>query len=360
MTSTAPSVFRQALPQRRLALCCALLFMLLSACSGVWAASPQMELPWQKGQELVPGWRIVGLESQTEFVRFRLKGASGEHVVEVTYNSGLPGEWATRSYRVQPAPGENPPLPLLSAVLGKLQQLDAQPEQKPFVTRHVLYKPTPLAESATWPALPLLLVVGVFVLLVLLVWRRPAEFLRRRLSALGADRAGDWALRFLRLLSFGLRPEPPRRSGKDWLLALGVAGSCFAYFQWLGLRSPIWLDVHRELLLARDCLEGYGCHFSGSPSSFSGLVQGAFLIHFLAFCQWFDLSINAMQNLMLLLHALAAGLFFLTMFRFISSRTALLGTRSLCDCEPAYRQLSRPLGARPGSFTAGRLCLHAA
>ena len=85
------------------------------------------ELPWNTGDILWSGYRVVAVERHPEFIRYRLSDAQRETGVEITFRSGT-SEWASAHYLVQPAPNvAAPPEALLRHVVEQLKHLERQP-----------------------------------------------------------------------------------------------------------------------------------------------------------------------------------------------------------------------------------------
>jgi len=136
----------------------------LAADGAVAGVRGPVALPWTQGDriEVDGGAAIVrGVQRKLEFVRLKLglepavAGATGT-AVEIRFNSGPPGDYATRSYRVQPAPGVDAHMPTIRAVMKSLRALDVA-GHVPFVAvssgkRKKPVKPASKAPSveATW------------------------------------------------------------------------------------------------------------------------------------------------------------------------------------------------------------------
>ena len=77
--------------------------------------------PWAEGDVLVADWRVVGLVSHPEFLRYRFSRGEGDGLemayVEINRRSGPDAQFTTERYEVQPspegfAPRHRCPLPL--------------------------------------------------------------------------------------------------------------------------------------------------------------------------------------------------------------------------------------------------------
>jgi hypothetical protein len=90
-----------------------------------------------------------------------------------------------------------------------------------------------------------------------------------------------------------------------------LEGSLFAAAAWLlytRVHAPVHLDTTRDVLIARDCVEGGKCHFEGPLSSFARLAQGATWIHLLEAARWTGASVHAIEAIVWGLAGIAAGL----------------------------------------------------
>jgi len=96
--------------------------LLLAAC-----APRAVEGPWRTGDPVLSPWRVAAVEHQPEFVRVRLEGGGQTTGIELVGRGDDPCEWATLFLRVQPAPGQSPPDPLLRAVRDGLRAWEAGP-----------------------------------------------------------------------------------------------------------------------------------------------------------------------------------------------------------------------------------------
>ena len=76
-----------------------------------------------------------------------------------------------------------------------------------------------------------------------------------------------------------------RRAATDALIAAGVALVTGVLFAWAFRDAPLHPDSLRDLLTARDCLDGADCASEGAPSSIRTFVQGA-LWGINSFDQW--------------------------------------------------------------------------
>ncbi len=103
-------------------------------------------------------------------------------------------------------------------------------------------------------------------------------------------------------------------------LISGVIGTLYCLA--LGPQARLSLDSVREMLIARDCVEGPACPSEGSPSSFSGLVQGGLWIRFLAATRGGGFDSNAVYLLISLATGVAVALTFVWCARHWSLRAA--------------------------------------
>lgn len=92
------------------------------------------ELPWSKG-DTIAGWVVDWVLRHPEYVVLSMARGEERTQVEITFNEGKTGDWATRKYRVQPALGADPPRELLIAVIESLEAQAAGERGPPFVSR---------------------------------------------------------------------------------------------------------------------------------------------------------------------------------------------------------------------------------
>jgi hypothetical protein len=127
------------------------------------------------------------------------------------------------------------------------------------------------------------------------------------------------------------RAHFPRAVQPDMVLGMRrvTEASLFAVAAWLlftRAHAPVHLDTARDLLIARDCVEGGACHFEGPLSSFARLAQGATWIHLLEAARWTGAGVHAIEAAVGALLGIAVGLVYF---------------------------LERPLGGRRGALVAG-------
>lgn len=101
--------------------------------------------PWTKGMTTPAGWTVVNVTFQEtkspshwpEFARVSFSKDGVETGVEVAYSDSGPGDWSTASYRLMPAPEQEPPQDLLMECIKTLRDWDAKHAATPFVKRRV-------------------------------------------------------------------------------------------------------------------------------------------------------------------------------------------------------------------------------
>lgn len=94
------------------------------------------ETPWKQGQALASGWTVSALElDNPEYIRVAFTKGAETTKIEVAYNEAGEGEWATKRYRLMPAPDHNPPEDLLKEAMATLKAADAG--GAPLVTKKV-------------------------------------------------------------------------------------------------------------------------------------------------------------------------------------------------------------------------------
>lgn len=98
---------------------------------------PRGEPPWKAGQALASGWSVSAVETDNaEYIRVVFTRGADTTKIEVAYNEGGPGDWATARYRLMPAPDQTPPEDLLQEAMTTLRAADAG-SGPPFVIKRV-------------------------------------------------------------------------------------------------------------------------------------------------------------------------------------------------------------------------------
>lgn len=108
-------------------------------------------IPWKKGDAVGDAWKVAEVIAQQEFVRLVLRNGEKETTVEIAQVGEAEGEWVTEYYRVQPAPGQNPPEAVLKIILDQLKKLEETTGYEPFITRVAI--PVQKADSPVVSAL---------------------------------------------------------------------------------------------------------------------------------------------------------------------------------------------------------------
>ena len=142
------------------------------------AIGAQTDFPIKKGDSLGEGWVVGELTRHPEYIRFSLTRQGERTEIEVTFHNGPPSTWATRHYRIQPAPSAQPPESLLKRVKERIAAWeDKQTEAPPLVKKTRLLQAThaPLSEpveSFHWALLLIPAFLLLFALLGFLLFRR--------------------------------------------------------------------------------------------------------------------------------------------------------------------------------------------
>ncbi len=105
---------------------------------------------------------------------------------------------------------------------------------------------------------------------------------------------------------------------RAWIEALVATAITGALLSLQATTPPISADTARDLLLARDCAGGLGCH--GPITSFDGLVQGAGWIRLLALLR--GLGPVAIHRLLIVADAASVGAMLLLARRTLTARAA--------------------------------------
>ena len=101
----------------------ALVLFLLLGCN---ATSRESDTGIHPGDVVLPPWKVTDTSKHHEFIRFVLSDGTHTSGVEVMFNNGGKGELATEHYRIQAAPGEQPPLPLLRAFVERAAEWESK------------------------------------------------------------------------------------------------------------------------------------------------------------------------------------------------------------------------------------------
>lgn len=94
-------------------------------------------LPWKAGDVGASGWKITEAKRENpEFVQVKLEHAdAGVMTLEIKYNAGEPGEWATESYQLMPGQGLEAPEDLLKEQMTLLRDWNNTSGHTPFVEK---------------------------------------------------------------------------------------------------------------------------------------------------------------------------------------------------------------------------------
>ncbi len=298
------------------------------------AESASDELPdgglvdvFRVGQRVENNWIVSGVVTHPEFMRLNFTRGDEKTTIEIVRNTSGAGEWTSEHYRVQPAPDANPSELLLKSVLGSIESYESTHAPTPFVNEPEKIDPASEWLGFSWvsPELRMWLWVGFVLFLSASIVQVIAFFIRRnrkfrtvwnRISVVLTLGVG---LAFALLNSVVSALKPTDFSGElsrkltvsDIVKALAIVGAA-AFIFWLwDARVTQGLDIIRDLLLARDCLDGPRCHSIGAQSSFLFLVQGAVWTYCLVAFLWLGFSIDQLFGLILALHALSFGALYL-------------------------------------------------
>ena len=108
---------------------------LLPKCRPADAVDTRGEIPFKEGATTASGWTISKVAADNwEFIHVTLTKDGVTTTLEVAFNEGAEGDWATRDYRLMPAPEQEPPEPLLLETIETLRAWQAQ-QTEPFVEK---------------------------------------------------------------------------------------------------------------------------------------------------------------------------------------------------------------------------------
>lgn len=108
---------------------------LLPKCRPADAVETRGEVPFKVGASTPGGWTVTAVDvTNVEYIRVTFKKEATETSVEIAYNEAGEGDWATKDYKLMPAPAQTPPDDLLKEVIGQLREWQGKQTQ-PFVTK---------------------------------------------------------------------------------------------------------------------------------------------------------------------------------------------------------------------------------
>ena len=91
--------------------------------------------PWKVGDATTSGWKVTAVdESNVEFIRVTFDKAGAPSTLEIAFNEAGEGEWATKDYRLMPAPDTTAPDDLLNDAIAKLKSWQST-QTEPFVKK---------------------------------------------------------------------------------------------------------------------------------------------------------------------------------------------------------------------------------
>jgi len=92
------------------------------------------DLPLKKGDEVWNFWKVTGIDEHPEFIRYTFEKDDQATTIEITYKR-QDSDWSTKYYKVQPAPGQDPPIELLQAVKEGILSFEQQASHEQFVAK---------------------------------------------------------------------------------------------------------------------------------------------------------------------------------------------------------------------------------
>lgn len=309
-------------------------------------------LPWEIGGECGMGYHVRNIEQHDEFIRLTCSKGNASQSVEIVPARDCPECILTDSYLVQAVMGNEVDRKFLKNIQLTLMDWEKQWGHIPFV-RNTQWIPSESEDSKSFFKLLIdnlfvisnnqddfwnnivFFMLGLFLLGMLPKGVVPVFFVR----------ACNYCCKIVDILllpaiyyfefwaeRLAMKPGYKNRVGFKvpfWNLLL-VALISYIYLNILQGFFFSWdvvvdEDSIRDLLMAKDCISGMGCHFAGPPSDFVG-KQGALWIHFLVVCQRIGLSIPQIQQLILIYFSLSAAIIFSVIRHLRSLPAALAGT----------------------------------
>ena len=105
-------------------------------CRPASAVQQRGKIPYTVGESTPGGWAVTAVEAENfEFIRVGFSKGGTETMIEIAYNEGEEGDWATASYRLMPAPEHEPPPDLLKEAIENLRAWQASHGDDPFVMK---------------------------------------------------------------------------------------------------------------------------------------------------------------------------------------------------------------------------------
>ena len=251
--------------------------------------------------DVVAGWEMLRKRCHPEFCRYFFERDGDRVGVEVT-------AWREPEHHIvtQAVPGVTPVPPELLA--GVEQWVAAYEERS---DTHLVTRMSPEQPGeADLPGLPL----GDY--------GRYSPFARLACVAV-----------FLGLLALAVRARgrgavkrPLNKQGLALGVAVAVSASVAIFYA--ANPAPLHMDTVRDLLVARDCLNGVECTY-GVLTSCEGFYQGTAWVRYLALCLGLGMSIDQIQIGVLALQALSIAIVF-AMAASVRSHSAGLVAAAIC------------------------------
>lgn len=105
-------------------------------CRPTDAVEQRGEIPFKQGEATPSGWAVSQVNAENfEYIRVSYTKAGTETIVEIAFNEGVEGDWATSDYRLMPAPGNEPPAELLTDIMASLRAWQTTHDDTPFVVK---------------------------------------------------------------------------------------------------------------------------------------------------------------------------------------------------------------------------------
>ncbi len=355
-------------------LCClcgmfvSVLFISLFAVSA-WADNEFSEgIPFAIGDVFDQQWTVTEIKRKPEYLRIQCTNQKQSSTVEVVFNkSGKADQWSTRTHKVQPAPGTNPPDELLISVRNTLSEWESRFPFVLLVSEKVNRKPsasfdrnptfdvsqpkkfevreklasipkrsmTKVFHAVRWISYSFFVYFALVCLFLLI---------RSRLTVQNVEQvlAGHFLLLSQSFVEIGKRFNywfgfrfysgdvvSQWDSTTIWhhiWVGFLLAFLVFLFLTVLGFEPPLYNDTTEYFIWAKDCLVYNNCYQSGPRSEFKTIEMGALPVYLFMWSIELGLTSSQIHILVNLVYGAGAMLCYFTFIFFLSRRSALTAT----------------------------------
>lgn len=308
-------------------------------------------LPWKLGGECANGYHVSDLKKHPEFLRLTCSKGDISHSVEVVPSRKCLKCVQTDYYLIQPAPGKDVPPEFIKEIQTTLIDWEKSLGHVPFVSdTHFIQEDENASEDYNDLVVNKLHVISsnpqyawfstslIFLITILLGLLpksvMPTFFIQmfsrcsRFMDFLVVPIISYIELRTRKQTLKSDKLEPI--SLKKHILYMSIVG--FVTYLYLNVLWGLFFswdvaidkDTIRDFMMAKDCLSGTHCHFSGPSSGFIG-HHGSLWIHFLVVTQWLGFNMLQIQQILFLGFSAAATILFEIIWRLKSLTASLFG-----------------------------------